>query len=74
MATKKRPQDEVPSLAAVERDAAQFLEPDLHEHEQLNERMFNAIGEAANLAAELPAVASKSGPKSRYGSALANAR
>jgi hypothetical protein len=54
MASKKRPQNEVPSLAAVERDAAQFLEPELREHGLLNERVFNAIGEAANLAAELP--------------------
>ena len=58
MATKKRPQNEIPSLAAVERDAAQFLEPELREHGLLNERVFNAIGEAANLAAE-PGVASK---------------
>ena len=40
------------SLAEVERRAAQILEPELREHGMLNERVFNAIGEAANLAVE----------------------
>jgi hypothetical protein len=52
MATKKRLQDE--SLAEMERNAAQVLEPELREHGLLNQRVFNAIGEAANLASELP--------------------
>src|SRR5271163_4068503 len=54
MATKKKLPDEGPSLADVERDAAQTLEPELRDHGLLNQRAFNAIGEAANLAAELP--------------------
>jgi len=54
MATKKRLQEQVQSFAEVERDAAQILEPELREHGLLNERVFNAIGDAANLAAELP--------------------
>jgi hypothetical protein len=54
MTTKKKLPDEGPSLADVERDAAQTLEPELREHGLLNQRVFNAIGEAANLGAELP--------------------
>jgi len=49
MATKKRLQDEVPSLAEVERDAAPILEPELREHGLLNERVFNAIGRQQTL-------------------------
>jgi hypothetical protein len=50
----KRFQGQAPSLAELERDAAQTLEPELREHGLLNERVFNTIGEAANLAAEIP--------------------
>jgi hypothetical protein len=47
MAAKKRLQGQAPSLAEVERDAAQTLEPELREHGLLNERVFNTFGEAA---------------------------
>ena len=54
MATKKRHPKKIQSLAEVEQNAAQVLEPELRAHGLLNERVFNAIGEAANLAAQLP--------------------
>ncbi len=54
MVTNKRLQKKFPTLADLERDATQVLEPELREHGLLNERVFNAIGEAANLAPDLP--------------------
>jgi hypothetical protein len=54
MATEKKLEGNVPSLAEVERDAIQILEPELRKHGLLNESVFNTIGEAANLAAEIP--------------------
>jgi hypothetical protein len=53
MAAKEEIKEESSSLTEVEHNAAQILEPELREHGTLNERVFNAIGEAANLATEL---------------------